>query len=969
MVKSLGELGESEEIKKAASGIGRLANSLGKLKEATEGVQKMDDIRQKLEGLSDIAKAAPAIKTLSNFQTATRKTSSGVSNFAKKLVSVPWEAFKNKVSGVLKPLGNLFNSFKRIAMYRALRTALKEITQGFATGVKNLYAWAGLVGNSFVGTMDSLATSMNYLRNSLGAMVSPLLDALAPAVDVLVDKFVDLINLVNQFFATMTGATSWRKALKTQKEYADNTDDAAKAQARLNHQLMAFDELNNISVNNPSGRGGGGNNDDVSADDFEEVPLPDWAKSIKDAIDRGDWAGAGEELANKLNDVIASWDSEAAGRALGAKLQNAITAYVSFMSTMNWKGLGEKIADYLDGFIDEINPQTLGEAIVAKFNAAIGLLSGFVNNFDWSAAGTWIADVIIGAVTSIDWEDAGELVKNLAGGLLDMITAGISELWNHKSEILDAIGDFFEGLGWDGFVNVVDLVGIVAGFKMLFAAIFSDQGLISSVTGNIGTLASSLGDLTIGATILFTAMLVKGWADKVKEKGFAEGTLAYFGKGGEAEEIGYAVSVVNPDWLEDYYSYMENKYGIDRNKTGDLEILITAGVDYDANGLDLLFGGLSKSIDDLATKGQQKMAELANSDGVQNMLNFINAWLRMMGLKEIQFKVKATGLSTATTNATVLTGKTGLGGVKASYSTKVTTGGLATSTRNAQDYGKALKLVDGKTYTSQVTAKGLTVNKSNLTTYKDDLGRVNGITVSTTFKANGLSGNSEKSYAYKSDASWLSGKKIDTTFNTSGLKDSEKSSKTYKSNASWLTDKKVSTTFTSSGLSTNATYADDMRTDLKAMDGSTYNPIVSSTSLDEKANAAKKLFDNLSNSAKTWNVKVNGDIQLTDPGKKYRLEASGGFVPMGTAFIAGEAGPELVGTINGRTGVVSANEISGIGDAIYDTGETEAALLQQLLIVGQQLLAKSGNVTLAPNAAAGRWVAQSQAAYARATGG
>ena len=121
MVKSLGELGESEGIKKAASGIGRLANSLGKLKEATEGVQKMDDIRQKLEGFSDIAKAAPAIKTLSNFQTATRKTSSGVSNFAKKLVSVPWEAFKNKASGVLKPLGNLFNSFKRIRWICRLR--------------------------------------------------------------------------------------------------------------------------------------------------------------------------------------------------------------------------------------------------------------------------------------------------------------------------------------------------------------------------------------------------------------------------------------------------------------------------------------------------------------------------------------------------------------------------------------------------------------------------------------------------------------------------------------------------------------------------------------------------------------------------------------------------------------------------------------------------------------------------------
>jgi hypothetical protein len=48
-----------------------------------------------------------------------------------------------------------------------------------------------------------------------------------------------------------------------------------------------------------------------------------------------------------------------------------------------------------------------------------------------------------------------------------------------------------------------------------------------------------------------------------------------------------------------------------------------------------------------------------------------------------------------------------------------------------------------------------------------------------------------------------------------------------------------------------------------------------------------------------------------NPGNYY---AKGGFPDMGSMFIAGEAGAELVGNINGRTGVANTDQIE---DAIY----------------------------------------------------
>ena len=68
--------------------------------------------------------------------------------------------------------------------------------------------------------------------------------------------------------------------------------------------------------------------------------------------------------------------------------------------------------------------------------------------------------------------------------------------------------------------------------------------------------------------------------------------------------------------------------------------------------------------------------------------------------------------------------------------------------------------------------------------------------------------------------------------------------------------------------------------------------------------------------------------------------AEGGYPTVGSLFLAGEAGAEMVGNIGGKTGVVSNDEITGIADAVYSTGNQESALLGQLIRVTQALLEK-----------------------------
>lgn len=119
------------------------------------------------------------------------------------------------------------------------------------------------------------------------------------------------------FIAKLSGASSWTKAVKVQKEYAEATENAAEAQKGM---LAGFDELNVVQQQN--GGGSSGSTDYSSM--FEEVPLdrytlPDFVQQIKERIEQGDWSGVGRTLGEKVNAVVEGTDFYSFGQGLGEK--------------------------------------------------------------------------------------------------------------------------------------------------------------------------------------------------------------------------------------------------------------------------------------------------------------------------------------------------------------------------------------------------------------------------------------------------------------------------------------------------------------------------------------------------------------------------------------------------------------------------------------------------------------------------
>ena len=423
-------------------------------KKTSEELKKILELHQKAlwEGMDHRGKQAAYEKLFGfsekdlkrqKFFGSLKETLSGVGNVAKTVAVSLGSSTKNaigsamqnvadKVKETTKHFNGFFSAIKRIAVYRAIRWALKEIVQGFQEGIQNAYQWSVITGNQFARSMDMMATSALYLKNSLGAMTMPLVNVLAPILDALVDKFVALINVVNQFIATITGATSWTRALKYPKEYADAVGGAVK---EIKNQLLGFDELNILKA--PSAGGGGAALDYSSM--FENMTLSiknlDFAKKIKEAIKEARWGDVGKYIAEKFNEMVGSIDAKLFSEELGKKINNAISLVHTLLVEADFHEVGVKIGEFMSNL---------------KLNWA--QISG-----SWIRWKTNILDTLLGLIEGVNWGNVGRSIGNFISGLFNEFSSWLAQVnWYQKGiEFTNAIKSLIANVDWAAVARAI----------------------------------------------------------------------------------------------------------------------------------------------------------------------------------------------------------------------------------------------------------------------------------------------------------------------------------------------------------------------------------------------------------------------------------------------------------------------------------------------------------------------------------
>lgn len=463
----------------------------------------------KLVGTGLKSVGASLVNTIgSGFTKSLKLVETGLKTVGSSVLNYVTKPFQRAISFVQ----NWKKKLLSVAFYRAVRTALKLVTDGFKEGIENLYLFSQQAGTRFAPAMDSLAASGLYLKNSLGALAAPLVQAVAPAVEKLVKLFVDLLNVVNAAFAAMTGQSSYTKALYKAASWGDDLSDsmggAAASAKEFKRYLIGIDELNVIPEQSEPGGGGGGGGSGLDYENYFEVAevpsdLADLAEKIKAAIKAGDWYGAGELLATKLNSIIDSFDAASWGTKIGTKVQNGLDAVSGFFDNFSFSSLGAKVATLLSNALNVINPTDLGGVMVAGIKGAFDFLDTFMSTYTGPNIGKYIADIVNGWFGKMNeplldengeeildengevvtgWKKAGKVINDGIRGVINGVKDFIDGL--DSSTIQKSLTDFFGEIEWG------EIIGDV---KVLVDDISGKTEGVGEVLGN--SLAAVLSDI------------------------------------------------------------------------------------------------------------------------------------------------------------------------------------------------------------------------------------------------------------------------------------------------------------------------------------------------------------------------------------------------------------------------------------------------------------------------------------------
>lgn len=426
-------------------------------------------------------------------------------------------AFKEKLKQLFSTAANgkrhmngLLSSFTRIARNMAIRAVIKEIAKGFKEGFDNMYQYAKLTGHTLAPAVDSANNALFKMKNSIGAALAPAVQMLIPYVIQLVNWFINLVNIVNQFLALLRGQSSWTRATNAPATTLDKVKDSAKgassAVKELKGLLADWDELNIIQQETGGGGGSGGStkaDEDMSKYGllFEEVNTFDqrvqslfnrfkeivaWIQEHMDQI---------KTIALEIGAAILAWKlSKSFGGVLGilAGLATiALTAKIVFDITMmldeEYIKTGDEgylIANVLETALGAVIAKQLMSQLVGKENAAKGGALAAAIVLTLSAT----ADII----AALGHTDVSALSKeNLSLAVLSALKVGATAMLLAKT---------FGGLGimQSGLIGV-GATGLVLGAEIGLKAVLGTETDLSDITNeNIEAILLGSGVFGVG---------------------------------------------------------------------------------------------------------------------------------------------------------------------------------------------------------------------------------------------------------------------------------------------------------------------------------------------------------------------------------------------------------------------------------------------------------------------------------------
>ena len=391
-----------------------------------------------------------AAVTVENLEFKIKRTGdvagTGIRNVSKSLSSL-----KKSSDEATKHTNKFLESLKRIAMYRILRTIIKDIAKAFSEGLKNAYMFNSMAGGEMARALDTLKSASVQATGQIGSAFGELLANLTPILVSILNLITRVANGIAQLFAVLGGRSTYTKAVASSEKWADATNKGAKAAKEWKNQLLGFDEINRLEE--PSDSSGGSGGYDPYAGAFELVEAQnEWAKQLREltldwwnSLDLQPLTEAWDRLKKAVGDFVdivdnalywaytnillpfAKWRIEKGLPAdlnlLAALLEliNAILRRLGPVLEQLWRNILEPLFKKLgETYIKAV------ERLTTKIEDLTSLVEGDMSFKDWLKTLSPIEEVLLAIGVAIGLVVAGLKAYNAVIAISELVTGGFS---------------------------------------------------------------------------------------------------------------------------------------------------------------------------------------------------------------------------------------------------------------------------------------------------------------------------------------------------------------------------------------------------------------------------------------------------------------------------------------------------------------------------------------------------------------
>ena len=318
--------------------------------------------------------------------------------------------------------------------------------------------------------LSQTKTLFEGLKGATGTMIQPLVSAVLPAVNKIIELLTIAAQKAGEFFAALTAPLTGQgyiyKATAAQQDYANSVESTNKA-------LGAYDKLNVIGNDS----GGASNQLDVTYNKEKiATEMQELIDMIKESWANADFTEIGTMLGEKLNESV-------------TMLRENILPQIDEIGVR----LASSVATLTNGLISVSGLATnIGGAVADALNIVIHFFDEFFKKLDFEALGKFITEGLYSAIFSIDYSSLGSAIGNLVSGIFNLLKGALLGInwYNLPRDIFTAIWNFITGIDWVGVASsLASLFGTALGSALQFLL-----GTLDFIGEIINTIVQSIID-------------------------------------------------------------------------------------------------------------------------------------------------------------------------------------------------------------------------------------------------------------------------------------------------------------------------------------------------------------------------------------------------------------------------------------------------------------------------------------------